>query len=611
MEFFLKPYDILTPSLTKGRSLTIMRTRKNFLLPALLLLACTLVVTKTAHASIRTADVLVSDSGSDNSLNGSNTGRKIVGAPNGDIYVVYHSPTQGIRFARSITAGASFTPSIAIDDANTDVEITVDGEGILYITWVKDSVIMLTRSTDRGESFDEPVEIAETLSASVHIATATPYVYIIEREGVHLLSNAHKGVGEFTSTVVDQPRIFSDVQADPLTGYVYVQTDDPNVLYFVSTNHGASFNPSIQPGADIYYSTAAFSTSETKKYLYVAGGMNSGIHSAALRINVNDNSIFNMPMATMPSQTNRSLAADNLGNVVNGFFDGTSLSFEASGDYGENFTPAVAVAQGNFLSVAINPVNHDVLVLYDKAGSIYLSTYKNVLRTTLAPEPVPAGNTSGASNVDPAIFAPPRIADISFSLNDGQAATASPNATLRITAGADVRSMAISRNADFAGTSLQPISSPLVWKLCDDCQNGQTYTVFLKLYTAHGQSLLLSRSIRYDTGTALTMPSVSETKEVAPTAKPAPALFQTDLRLSSSGADVIRLQKYLNTHGFIIAKKGPGSPGNEIGLFGPATRNAVMRLQAANASEILAPFGLLKPSGIFGASTRKYVNNHP
>lgn len=584
-----------------------MRTRKNFLLPALLLLACTFVAGKTAHASIRAADVPVSDSGTDNSLNGSNTGRKIVGAPNGDIYVVYHSPTQGIRFARSTNAGASFTPSIAIDDTNADVEIAVDGEGILFITWVKDGIIMLTRSAERGETFEEPVEIAETASASVHIATATPYVYILERAGVHLFSNSHKGVGIFTQTTVDARALYSDVHADPLTGYVYVQTDDPNVLYFVSTNHGASFNPSIQPGTDIYYSTAAFTTSETKKYLYVAGGSNS----AALRINVNDNSILNMPIATMSAQTNRSLAADNLGNVVNGFFDGTSLSFEASADYGENFTPAVAVAQGDFLSVAINPANHDVLVLYDKAGSIYLSTYKNVLRPTLAPEPVPAGNTSAASNFDPAMFAPPRIADISFSLNDGQAATASPNATLRITAGADVRSMAISRNADFTGTSLLPLASPLVWKLCDDCQNGQTYTVFLKLYTAHGQSLLLSRSIRYEAGTALTIPSVSETKVVAPTATPAPLLFQTDLRLGSSGTDVIRLQKYLNTHGFIIAKKGPGSPGNEIGLFGPATRNAVMRLQAAKASEILAPFGLLKPSGIFGVSTRKYVNSHP
>jgi hypothetical protein len=44
-----------------------------------------------------------------------------------------------------------------------------------------------------------------------------------------------------------------------------------------------------------------------------------------------------------------------------------------------------------------------------------------------------------------------------------------------------------------------------------------------------------------------------------------------DLELGMEGEDVRTLQKYLNTHGYIIAQTGPGSPNNETTRFGPAT----------------------------------------
>jgi peptidoglycan hydrolase-like protein with peptidoglycan-binding domain len=49
-----------------------------------------------------------------------------------------------------------------------------------------------------------------------------------------------------------------------------------------------------------------------------------------------------------------------------------------------------------------------------------------------------------------------------------------------------------------------------------------------------------------------------------------------------SGVDVKALQVYLNTHGYIIAKSGPGSPGHETNLFGNATKAAVIKFQKAN-----------------------------
>lgn len=78
--------------------------------------------------------------------------------------------------------------------------------------------------------------------------------------------------------------------------------------------------------------------------------------------------------------------------------------------------------------------------------------------------------------------------------------------------------------------------------------------------------------------------------------------FLKDLELGSRGSDIKLLQKYLNTNGFAVAKKGPGSIGNETTLFGPATKSALIKFQKAKG---------IKPStGNLGPITRKYINSH-
>ncbi len=59
------------------------------------------------------------------------------------------------------------------------------------------------------------------------------------------------------------------------------------------------------------------------------------------------------------------------------------------------------------------------------------------------------------------------------------------------------------------------------------------------------------------------------------------------------GNDVTILQKFLNTHGFPIAKSGPGSKGKETKTFGPATKAALMKFQKAN--KITPVNGILGP----------------
>ena len=77
-------------------------------------------------------------------------------------------------------------------------------------------------------------------------------------------------------------------------------------------------------------------------------------------------------------------------------------------------------------------------------------------------------------------------------------------------------------------------------------------------------------------------------------------LFLTrTLRLKMTGDDVKELQKYLNTHGYILTITGPGSPGNETNYFGGLTKKAVIKFQLANG---------LEGDGVVGPNTREKMN---
>jgi hypothetical protein len=59
------------------------------------------------------------------------------------------------------------------------------------------------------------------------------------------------------------------------------------------------------------------------------------------------------------------------------------------------------------------------------------------------------------------------------------------------------------------------------------------------------------------------------------------------------------LQNFLNTHGFILATSGAGSPGNETTLFGAPTKAALIKFQRVNS---------IRPAvGYFGPITRAFI----
>lgn len=76
--------------------------------------------------------------------------------------------------------------------------------------------------------------------------------------------------------------------------------------------------------------------------------------------------------------------------------------------------------------------------------------------------------------------------------------------------------------------------------------------------------------------------------------------FTRDLTVGATGDDVKELQKFLNSHGFVVSESGAGSPGNESSYFGEKTRAALAKWQAAE--------GISPTAGYFGPKSRAAVN---
>ncbi len=78
--------------------------------------------------------------------------------------------------------------------------------------------------------------------------------------------------------------------------------------------------------------------------------------------------------------------------------------------------------------------------------------------------------------------------------------------------------------------------------------------------------------------------------------------FTQNLTPGMTSLEVKELQKYLNRNGFILAKSGPGSPGNETTFFGNLTKLALLNFQIENK--------IPTTNGVFDLNTREFLNKN-
>jgi len=89
-----------------------------------------------------------------------------------------------------------------------------------------------------------------------------------------------------------------------------------------------------------------------------------------------------------------------------------------------------------------------------------------------------------------------------------------------------------------------------------------------------------------------------------------PYTWNRPLSQGSSGVDVLRLQQFLNASADTrLSIGGAGSPGRETQYYGPITAAAVSKFQMKYRTDILAPLGLVNPTGYFGPSSIAKANS--
>jgi hypothetical protein len=77
-------------------------------------------------------------------------------------------------------------------------------------------------------------------------------------------------------------------------------------------------------------------------------------------------------------------------------------------------------------------------------------------------------------------------------------------------------------------------------------------------------------------------------------------IFTKNRQLYDRGEDIRALQKFFNTHGFVVAQSGPGAPGNETSIFGTNTYRTVITFQKSNG---------LPATGYLGPLTRALISS--
>ncbi|MSR78769.1 MAG: hypothetical protein EXS59_01320 [Candidatus Taylorbacteria bacterium] len=92
-------------------------------------------------------------------------------------------------------------------------------------------------------------------------------------------------------------------------------------------------------------------------------------------------------------------------------------------------------------------------------------------------------------------------------------------------------------------------------------------------------------------------------------ASPCPYIWEKNIRIGSTGDDVLKLQQFLNSDSdTTITLIGTGSVGKESTYYGPRTALGMKKFQEKYRSEVLTPVGLTVGSGFVGTLTRAKLN---
>ncbi|MDR4989327.1 MAG: Ig-like domain-containing protein, partial [Bacteroidales bacterium] len=218
------------------------------------------------------------------------SGSKSIDVHDDVIYVVWNDNRNGeadnIYFSKSTDGGLSFTPNTCVyydeDFSHLWPSVAVNDEGTIFVVWSAPMMtetyptIWFSRSTDGGQTFDDPLELSSGASAEVFhsLATYGNDVYIfttgITLDGDDMLADyfflrSVDGGESFLPAIQvnDQPDVGEEVSIDNTTsmvvdqhGHIYLAWNDGrraggngDIYFAKSTDGGENFGANVRVNA--------------------------------------------------------------------------------------------------------------------------------------------------------------------------------------------------------------------------------------------------------------------------------------------------------------------------------------------------------------------------
>ncbi|MEW4923721.1 T9SS type B sorting domain-containing protein [Algibacter sp. 2305UL17-15] len=351
------------------------------------------------------SNVQVNDNGStSNRLGSASTTRNVGIDQNGNIYVVYLSPSD-IRMSKSVDNGQSYLSSVAVGTSNLgNPEIAVSDNGHVFVSWVDavNSQIFLSISTDGGLNFSSPKSLGEVAVGDItaHMVTQGKSIYLVTRSGSFVYFNSNNGLGDFKKIETEFNFVYTDIQVDK-SGRVFVVADDPNLYMFQLDEENVALIPkSLTPPGQVYFSSYSLSDGPCGTFVFVAGGGVSNPASTGYKMDVNTGNSTTVAFALQSVGTEaRVLYANAEGTLIDGYSnDKGELLINVSSNQGQSFGNPIVVAKGESHSIGRNPLTDDVVVVYQNNDAIYSSVYESSLKRIGLIEPSPKLSICNGAN---------------------------------------------------------------------------------------------------------------------------------------------------------------------------------------------------------------------
>ena len=357
---------------------------------------------------------------------------------NGTAYIVWVDYNNGdIFFAKSTDGGASFTPSVRINNNESrggNPSISVDKSGVIYVVWHHQGSIFFAKSINSGKSFSPNVKVdnitadgSSSFNPSIAIDDSNIYVAWYGRVQYQEWGDVYFGrstdggksfsetlrVSDKSSAVTSHPSITTK------NGKVFiVWVGGPNlganIHFAMSTNGGISFDPNVNitdsggmitsvdrcVGVD---SSGNIYVVWSIEDIYVSKSIDGGL-SFLPEVKVNDNGNAGNPSIAVDNNSNVYIAWQEFRN------DRLDVYFDKSSDGGESFGTDIKVNDAwGVITYESRPTigvdrNGEVYVVWQDnrnegvdGGDIYFSTTNQpIFPVTLN---IPTGITSNSLNL--------------------------------------------------------------------------------------------------------------------------------------------------------------------------------------------------------------------